>query len=1025
MAKLTMILSLLLSGVAAGAQPFPDLRFVQLTDRDGLSCNKTTGVTQDTSGIIWISTDNGLNRFDGFGFTRFFANPEDSTSIPANEIESVDADRHGYIWMETAAGVCRFNTLTYTENRFDSGRITPLPFRSFDNASMWFNDQDEAFVISPDGIYHFKGDRYIAEDERFQPFVMQQMLNTHYLGLVRDRHGGLWGYNSNHIYRVDPATRRVLSYIDIGRNIAVAGLLFDSANRCWASTWEAGILEIGPNGVIGEIPGEYRRRVIRQGLEWRFNGHRYLVFGTNRPGIALVDPATGNSRYYLLDKKLDGMGTPFIDRQNTLWVPTTNGVFYLNPSSTFFDFIPIGPYRKDFSDSAYMTTPYSMREEKSGYWIGRRYLGGMLWYSHDWKPIRRWDRVVDSVGPEFHDGPATTKEAYDFKQVGDTMFVTTEWGMMMLDLKTMKRSMITDPKSPLVVRLRTIVPETDHKWWVRSFSFGVFIFDPIKRQFIRRYPLVPANCDGCNLASTNYVIRDHKGRVFASSNAGLYRYEPATDSFQAVHPTDGRPFDNSLFGMAEDRYGIIWVGQDNGIVAYDPETNRIIRTLTEGNSIGPVQRVTVDSMQNIWFRSINGYWCWLRRQDRLIQFHYSEGMPDNEEGLFYTDFNGNVYAGGSGGIVWFHAGQLDHYSVSASVRIMDAYSNDIRLAIVAGPQGEKRLKLNPNQHSLQFVFDVINYDRPDNNLFYYKLSSTPGDWTPVDNGRLSFNNLAPGEYTLTVRGGNKLAGLFTPTDTLVFTIPPFWYQSSWFKGLIILAILGLVTLAVRRRIAHIRREAAFRQKIADTELQALRAQMNPHFIFNSLNSIENFIMKNEKWLASDYLNKFARLVRMILHSSRNELVPFTKDMEALQLYVDLEKLRYNNKFQYHTDIDDTLTNGEYSVPSLLIQPYVENAILHGIALSSRDDGQVQVSASLHGEYICYRITDNGVGRARAGEVRQMNNPNHRSVGLSITENRINIFSQQQNSAGRVTITDLSNEDGSAAGTQVEVLIKAV
>ena len=1025
MAKLTLILTLLLSGVAAGAQPFPDLRFVQLTDRDGLSCDKTTSITQDASGIIWISTENGLNRFDGFGFTRFFANPEDSTGIPANEIESLDADRHGFIWMQTAAGVCRFNTMTYTENRFDSGRNTPPVFRAFDNATMWFDDNDQAFVISPGGMYHFKGDRYTEEDEQVQPFVMQQILNTHYLSLVPDRRGGLWGYNSNHIYRVDPATRRVLSFIDIGKDISVVGLLFDSANRCWASTWEHGILEIGPNGIIGEIPGEYRKRVVHQGLEWRFNGHRYLVFGTNRPGIVLVDPATGKSQYYLTDKKLDGMGTPFIDRQNTLWVPTSNGVFYLNPSTTFFDFIPIGPYGKDFPDSAYMTTPYSMREEKSGYWIGRRYLGGMLWYSRDWKPIHRWGRVVDSIGPEFRDGPATTKEAYDFKQVGDTMFVTTEWGMMMLDLKTLKRSMITAPASSLVVRLRTIVPENDRKWWVRSFNYGVFVFDPVRRHFVRRYPLVPANCNGCNLASTNYLIRDHKGRLFASSNAGLYRYEPATDSFQKVNTTDGRPFDNSLFGMAEDRYGIVWVGQDDGIVAYDPESNRIIRTLTEGNSIGPVQRVTVDSMQNIWFRSINGYWCWLRRQDRLIQFHFSEGMPDNEEGLFYTDFNGNVYAGGSGGIVWFHAGQLDRYTVSATARIMDAYSNDVRLPIVTGPQGEKRLKLHPSQHSLQIVFDVINYDRPDNNLFYYKLSSTPGDWTPVDNGRLSFNNLAPGEYTLTVRGGNKLAGIFTATDTLVFTIPPFWYQSSWFKGLIILAILGLITLAVRRRIAHIRREAAFRQKIADTELQALRAQMNPHFIFNSLNSIENFIMKNEKWLASDYLNKFARLVRMILHSSRNELVPFSKDMEALQLYVDLEKLRYNHKFQYHTDIDDALTHGEYSVPSLLIQPYVENAILHGLALSSRDDGQVQVSASLHGDYICYRITDNGVGRARAGEVRQMNNPNHHSVGLTITENRINIFSHQQNSAGRVTITDLSNEDGSPAGTQVEVLIKAV
>jgi LytS/YehU family sensor histidine kinase len=305
------------------------------------------------------------------------------------------------------------------------------------------------------------------------------------------------------------------------------------------------------------------------------------------------------------------------------------------------------------------------------------------------------------------------------------------------------------------------------------------------------------------------------------------------------------------------------------------------------------------------------------------------------------------------------------------------------------------------------------------------LSTAPGDWTPVPNGRLSFNNLAPGDYTLTVKGGNKLAGMLDATDTLVFTILPYWYQSTWFKTLVGLALLLLILLAVRRRITHIRQEAAFRQKIADTELQALRAQMNPHFVFNSLNSIENFIIKNERWLASDYLNKFARLFRMILHSSRNELVPFPKDMEALQLYVDLERLRFNNRFVYQTDIDPELTDGEYSVPSLLIQPYVENAIIHGLGLSTREDGFVRVAATLHGDYIFYRITDNGVGRARAREIRLLNNPNHRSVGLSITENRIHIFSHQQHSDGRVTITDLTHEDGTAAGTEVEVMIKAV
>jgi LytS/YehU family sensor histidine kinase len=164
---------------------------------------------------------------------------------------------------------------------------------------------------------------------------------------------------------------------------------------------------------------------------------------------------------------------------------------------------------------------------------------------------------------------------------------------------------------------------------------------------------------------------------------------------------------------------------------------------------------------------------------------------------------------------------------------------------------------------------------------------------------------------------------------------------------------------------------------------------------------------------------------MILSSSRNELVPFTKDIEALQLYVDLELLRYNRKFCYKTEIDPVLAQGDYRVPSLLIQPYVENAIIHGVGLSDKPELFVRVTAFLRGECIHYLIEDNGIGRAGAQAHKQTNRPHHKSVGLTITEDRIHIFSHQQGSEGSVTITDEMDGEGLAAGTRVEVVIKAV
>ena len=211
---------------------------------------------------------------------------------------------------------------------------------------------------------------------------------------------------------------------------------------------------------------------------------------------------------------------------------------------------------------------------------------------------------------------------------------------------------------------------------------------------------------------------------------------------------------------------------------------------------------------------------------------------------------------------------------------------------------------------------------------------------------------------------------------------------------------------------------------AELQSQVLRSQMNPHFIFNCLNSIENFIMQNDKRQASDYLNKFSSLIRSILDSSRNEVVPLSKDMEALNLYVELEQLRFNHKFNYKSFIDPALAGGDYRVPALLIQPYIENAIVHGLAHSDENDLNLTVTASLEDDKIKYKIQDNGIGRNKSKQYNRHNKPNHESVGLKITEQRIFIFNGNKK-YDPVSITDLFDEHKNPDGTKVEVTIKAI
>jgi hypothetical protein len=246
-------------------------------------------------------------------------------------------------------------------------------------------------------------------------------------------------------------------------------------------------------------------------------------------------------------------------------------------------------------------------------------------------------------------------------------------------------------------------------------------------------------------------------------------------------------------------------------------------------------------------------------------------------------------------------------------------------------------------------------------------------------------------------------------------------------SLILLILSIIIAFGIYKNIQSNKKrtDSAFKQNIADVQMRSLRSQMNPHFIFNSLNSIENYMLRNDKNKAVEYLNKFSSLIRIILNSSRIEFFPFIKDFEGIQLYVELEQLRFNNKFCYKTDVDPELMNGDYKVPSLLIQPYVENAIIHGLSQSEAPDLELKLAATLHDDYITYIIEDNGIGRAQSQKYKQHNKPGYKSLGMELTQERIDIFNRQQKSDGTVTIEDLYDKNGHAAGTRVKLTIKAL
>ena len=243
----------------------------------------------------------------------------------------------------------------------------------------------------------------------------------------------------------------------------------------------------------------------------------------------------------------------------------------------------------------------------------------------------------------------------------------------------------------------------------------------------------------------------------------------------------------------------------------------------------------------------------------------------------------------------------------------------------------------------------------------------------------------------------------------------------------ILAILFSIVigsnLILKRKNEKLRNEqeqTALKQKTLELEMQALRAQMNPHFIFNCLSAIDNLIQTNQPDKATTCLSRFARLVRGVLDSSKNNLVPFEKDFETMKLYLEMEKFRCNNKFNYDLQADEELLHGDFKVPPLIIQPFIENAIHHGLLNKLDGNRQLMVNARLEDEHIIYSITDNGIGRKKADAIKQMNKPEQQSYGLEITRERIQLHNRDERATDLV-ISDLE-EAGMPAGTKAVVRI---
>ena len=513
------------------------------------------------------------------------------------------------------------------------------------------------------------------------------------------------------------------------------------------------------------------------------------------------------------------------------------------------------------------------------------------------------------------------------------------------------------------------------------------------------------------------VLETVKDNLLVGSIDGLYRYNNGRlDIFRAAngtltqHITDLAKTDGEFVCAVTNDLGIALI-RDNKIF-------RITATDTPHALISNIcRKVFVDAAKQVWVGTNKGL-CkvtiqsWQPFRFSVQTFTTDDGLISNDVNDVYVS-NDSVWVATSGGLSYFsqrqikQSGQLPRIYISQVDTLMRR-SFSYRDKIMIGLEG-------------------ISYESLGKLRYRYRLKGLYQDWRYTDRNQLLYDVLPPGEYELEVYSINRFGQESSQPAKAIFTIVPPWWKTDWAYALYAIGLVSLLLasfLLVRRisrqkernRMKHI-------QQLQQLELKALRSQMNPHFIFNTLNAVQKYILENDKEASYRYLTRFSKLIRGFLENSRQTTISLQHELDLLRAYMEMEALRFRNKFTYEIEIDPALDAASVYIPSMLIQPYVENAIWHGIQ-HKQANGFVKLSVQdMGGNVFKCRILDNGIGRKKAGEIESANGSQHQPVGMTITQQRLELINQRLKQAVSVNFIDIAEEShGAATGTIVELIV---
>lgn len=959
--------------------------FINYSIEDGLAQSQVRAICQDNLGYLWIGTLGGLSKFDGTTFENYSTND----GLLDNQINSIFNDCKGNLWFGTNGGVTMYNGYEFVNLKFKA-ELTENSVLSITEdrlGNIWFATDGGGVVYYDKSELHY--------------ITLPNGANNNYVRhIIPDKQGKLW-----------LATRNGVSSIDVDFNIKdeipninATQVAIDNG-EIWCSTFGDGMLILSEdsilkisseNGLISNHIRAFTKRsdgsfwfVAKNGISKYYKG-RFKNF-TTKDGLkdnnikCVIEEKEGNLFFgsdggglikftnedFVCYTQKDAIGSNVVmsiieDQNKNIWLSTYGDGVGVFTSKGYFLY-------KDNDGLANNTVWCSMLSSKPSIWVGTS------------------NGISEFDGNKFI--------TYDTKNGLDANKVY---------------ALQEDAKGNI---------------WIGTKE-GVSLLDVTTKNIINLG--IARNIRSIYIENENYIW-------FCSSD-GLVKYNVQTRNFKSFTKEDGLP-DESIMNIIKDDENRYWIGTTNGLAIL--QNDQFIKLQIPGNfASNNINFLELDEYNNLWIGTNFGlYQLNIKNKSEFlntdfIRYSNLDGLKSLEcnQNASYIDSENNLWFGTSYGLMKH---QLKPAYVSAS--LPKVLLKDIRLFFekynfknysngkIENTVLPNDLVLPYNKNHLTFDFVGIYHTNPDKVKYRFKLDGFDENWQPLTTSNfVTYSNIPSGDFTFLLSATTDLKNWSKPVSFSFSVNPPFWF-TWWFFLLVILfisAIFYLISLR-RKKNRAAKRETQLivdKSKMLALEQQALNASMNRHFIFNALNSIQFYINRQDKMAANKYLSSFAKLVRKNLDSSLVNEIYLDDEIERISLYLKLEQMRFQDKFSYQLDIDENIEPQSIKIPSMLLQPFIENSIWHGI-LPANEHGNIKVTINKDDDKLIINVIDDGIGIDVSLAQKKDKSQHHDSKGMELTKDRIKLVSKISNKDCAIKGPyQVYNNKKEVSGTEVSIIL---